>query len=153
MPLDRLSALAQEGRRVELEKMKERGAFEAVTLENLRGKKIGARRVEEVRTRPGGARFARCRLVNKEIAYQARDDVNAGTPPLCGVLLLISLAASWCRRGRPELVALHDAEEAYFHAWLGEFVCAPRPPAGAVPAGHFWQLREAFYATRRASQL
>ncbi len=96
--------LAQEGRRLEIEKMKFHEAFEVVSLEQLRGKKIGVKWVEEVRKRDDGTAFKRCRLVGKEVAYYALDDVNAGTPPLCMLRLIRSFATitsilgrtSWC---------------------------------------------------------
>ena len=145
--------LAQEGRGAELDKMRSHGVFEVVPLEKLCGKKIGTRWVEEIRTNPGGTQFARCRLVGKEIAYHARDDASAGTPPLCVVRLLISSVASWCGRGCAKLIALHVAEVAFFHDWLHEWICVPKLPAGTVPAGYGWQLRQALYRTRRASQV
>ena len=71
----------QEGRQTEIRKMKEHGVYEIRPLKDLRGKKIGVKWVEEIRKALGGDDFARCRLVGKEIAYNVRDDVNAGTPP------------------------------------------------------------------------
>jgi len=50
-------------------------------------------------------------------------------------------------------VALHDAEVAFFHALLDEWICIKRPPPGTVAPGHGWQLLRALYGTRRASQL
>ncbi len=54
----------QLGRRTEMEKMLQHGVCELKPLSELRGKKIGVKWVEEMRRRPDGAEFARCRLVS-----------------------------------------------------------------------------------------
>ena len=107
-----------------------------------------------MRKRADGSEFAHCRLVSKEIAYYSRDDVNAGTPPLCVIRFLIIMASTPRRAGqRARKIALHDAEVAFFPAFLDEWICIPKPPAGAAPPGYGWQLRKALSGTRRASQL
>jgi hypothetical protein len=79
----------------------------------------------------------------------ARDDVNASTPPIGLVRIVLSLAAS---KGSVRLVALHDASVAFFHADIDEYIVV-MPPPGLRKPGRVWQLRKALYGTRRASQL
>ena len=99
--------------------------------------------------------LVRSRLVARGIAWGARHDVNAGTPPLAAVRLLLSLAACRARGGARSLrsIALDDAEVAFFHATLDEWICISKPPPGTAPPGQGWQLRQTLYSTRRAAQL
>eukprot|EP00959_Pyramimonas_sp_CCMP1952_P386502 8100185-Pyramimonas_sp.AAC.1 len=56
-----------------------------------------------------------------------RDDVAAGAPYLFYMCLVVSLAASKPPSGQRH-VALCDASVAFFHADMGEWLCAMPPP-------------------------
>merc|ERR1712093_268174 len=73
---------------------------------------------------PLGAKLVRSKWVDRakgtgvtsrfcatEVAYDARGDTHAGTPPLCAIRYLLSSAAT----GRPRCVAIHDVTCAFLH--------------------------------------
>ena len=74
--------------------------------------------------------LVRSRLVARGIAWGARHDVNAGTPPLAAVRLLLSLAACRARGGARSLrsIALDDAEVSSMRpSTSGSASRSPRP--------------------------
>ena len=100
----------------ELEHMRDHRVFEVVKLTDVRNvKKVKAKWLQD---RKGDG--IKSRLVAMEIAYDVRDDVHAGTPPLAAIRLIISLAAS--RAGvmgeMPRKIGLFDITAAFIHAFI-----------------------------------
>ena len=93
------------------------------------------------------------RFCATEVAYDARGDTHAGTPPLSAIRFLLSSAATK-RRGRYRCVAIHDITCAFLHASMeGETPVVIVLPPGMGPPGMRGHLRVALYGTRRASFL
>ena len=107
-----------------------------------------------------------------EIAWEAREDVNAGTPQLKWVRLVLSLAATrrkvTRRKGQPQRkdaqgnvakpgprqIAIHDVSVAFFHSDVkDELYVIPPPGQTPTPRGMIWRLKKALYGTRQASLL
>jgi hypothetical protein len=87
-----------------------------------------------------------------QVAYQARDDVFAGAPPLKFVRLALVLAATFRNRRKVYLIGLWGISNASCRAEMGEDACAVPPSGGEEPhvARH---LRKALYGTRGTSKL
>ena len=75
------------------------------------------------------------RFCATEVAYDARGDTHAGTPPLSAIRFLLSSAATK-RRGRNRSVAIHDITCAFLHASMegGGEIYLGFPP-GLCPDG------------------
>lgn len=104
----------------------------------VKGKWVDTRRPDGVRSR----------LVAMEIAFDARNDTHAGTPPLVLTRLILSRAAS--RKGR--YVSIYDVTCTFLHADMDESIFV-KLPAGLCPPGFKAKLLKALYGTRRASLL
>ena len=100
--------------------------------------------------------LVRSRLVAKDFAFGGPlEGTFAGTPPLKGVKLIVSLAASK-KDGKSgthrRCVAIYDVSVAFFHADITDWIVVI-PPEGMEAEGWGWQLLKAMYGTRKASQL
>ena len=84
--------LVKAGRRRERELMEQFDVFERAPADQARGKRVRSKWVEDYKLE-NGKRIARSRLVAMEIAWDARFDTFAGTPPLKAVRLGLALAA------------------------------------------------------------
>ena len=139
--------LVMAGRRKEMDQMQQHGVYEEVSPEEARGRRASCKWLDGLREKDG-VRFVRSRLVATEVNTYGRDDVAANTPPVAVVRLVLSMAAS--KPGR--FVGLHDAEVAFFHAFIDEWIVVI-PPRGVRKDGKLWQLLKALYGIRRANQL
>ena len=136
------------GRKRERELMDKFHVFDRVRSEDAKGKRVRSKWVEDYKDGEHG-RIVRSRLVAMEIAWDARADTFAGTPPLKAVRLVLALAVSL---GLDYLICLYDVSVAFYHATLDELLHII-PPRGEEEDGYVWQLRRALYGTRRASFL
>ena len=140
-----------EARIKELEHMRVHRVFEVVNLSDVRHvKKVKAKCLQDWK-----GDIIKARLVAMEIAYDARDDVHAGTPPLAAIrLIIISLAAS--RTGLNGAAALRkvcqfDIMAALIHAFIKAWMVIIPPKEIVEPGEGLWLLK-AFYGTREASR-
>ena len=84
--------LVEAGRARELDLMKQFGVYERVRNTDALGKRVRSKWLDDYKIGEDGQRFVRSRLVAMEIAWDARSDTFAGTPPLKAVRLGLALA-------------------------------------------------------------
>ncbi len=85
-------ALVEEGRKRERDLMSQFGVYERVHASKAKGKRVRSKWLDDNRRDDAGQVFVRSRLVAMEIAWDARHDTFAGTPPLMAVRLGLALA-------------------------------------------------------------
>ncbi|CAK0862523.1 unnamed protein product, partial [Prorocentrum cordatum] len=148
-PLD--EELYQEGRRDELEAMREYGVYSEIPISQCQpgGKHVRGFPIAHMK----GDRV-RWRFVATEVNDKHREDNHQGTPPLMVIRLIISLAASKSDADgvHRRLLRVWDVRKAFFNADLDELVYV-HPGWELCPKGFCWVLHKAMNGTRKASQL
>ncbi len=113
------------GRKCERELTDSLHVFDRVQQQDGKGTHVRSKWVEDYKDSGGGRRIVRPRLVAMGIAWDARTDAFAGTPPLAVRLALVpaaSLGADCC-------ACLCEISAAFYHAMLDEATRAV-PPRG-----------------------
>ena len=140
----------RQGRMVELGNMMDHRVFEVVKIKEVRHiKKVKAKWLQDWK----GSKV-KARLVAMQIAWDTREDVHAGTPPLAAIRAVIAMAASrpGVLRGRPRKIGIYDITAAFIHALIDELMVI-LPPKGIVQDDEGLLLLKALYGTRKASKL
>ena len=105
-----------------------------------------------VKVQKGSA--VRCRLVVQEVAYDKRDDLFAGTPPLGAMRHLLSSAMSQGSRSWDQKVCIVDVRRAFLHgeAERDIFIELPEQDPQAKGGKCVGKLKKTLYGTRDAPQ-